>query len=262
MATFTGSFQSETLSRKVNFTAIIPTDAPSIYDPEKKAADSGQMKTFYLLHGWDGNHEDWLHNTRVAELAGKYNVAVIMPSGENGFYVNHPGSNSYGSFIGEELVDVTRQLFRLSDKREDTWIGGLSMGGYGALRNGLHYADQFGKIVALSSRILTRKEGEMQQHPINDQLAMIIGSYNMQEMPADMDIHSLAEQMAEADSRPELYLACGTEDSLLDENRELHELLDATGYSHDYFETPGSHDWDFWNEYLEKALSWLTETEN
>lgn len=76
---------------------------------------------------------------------------MVMPSGDNAFYVDQPkGHNNYGEYIGQELVRLTRKMFPLSRKREDTFIGGLSMGGYGALRNGLKYSDTFGAVIALS----------------------------------------------------------------------------------------------------------------
>lgn len=90
MATFTGTMQSKQLMRKVNFSAILPSSTKSLYDPETEGTQIDKpFKTLYLLHGWDGNHEDWIQNTRIVELATKYGIAVIMPSGENSFYVDH-----------------------------------------------------------------------------------------------------------------------------------------------------------------------------
>lgn len=82
------------------------------------------------------------------------NLAVVMPAGENAFYVDQPSIGAmHGQFIGEELVEITRKMFPLSRKREDTFIGGLSMGGFGALRNGLKYHDTFGAVICLSGAL-------------------------------------------------------------------------------------------------------------
>ena len=79
--------------------------------------------------GITGNHTDFISETRIRALAEEHNLAVIMPSGYNAFYLDQPEShNYYGSFVGEELVRMARSMFPLSTRREDTFIGGVSMG--------------------------------------------------------------------------------------------------------------------------------------
>ncbi|MCC5894529.1 MAG: acetylesterase [Alkalibacterium sp.] len=256
MATLTATFQSKELMRKVSFTAIIPTSTKSLYDPEPLAETKGPLKTLYLLHGWDGNHEDWIQNTRIVKWATEYNIAVIMPSGENSFYVDHPSGDNYGKFIGRELVEETRKLFPLSDKREDTFIGGLSMGGYGALRNGYHFNDTFSKIIALSSRVFQKNDPYhdlTEENPINKRIWHMIGSKSYKDVPDNIDIYSLIDQCR---NKPDLFLACGTEDFLFEENRALHEQLVTQGIKHEYMEEPGEHNWSFWTQSLTQALAW------
>src|SRR5690606_9197863 len=128
------TFLSRSLKRKVAFNAIIPGDSG---DPRLPAAE-GPFKTLYLLHGIFGNHTDWLTNSRIQMLAESRNLAVIMPAGDNAFYLDQTDRGDlYGQFVGQELVAATRAMFNLSHRREDTFIAGLSMGGYGAIRNGL-----------------------------------------------------------------------------------------------------------------------------
>lgn len=262
MAIITATIQSRTLQRKTTFAAIIPTKTKSFYDPQKGSnEEEDPLKTLYLLHGWDGDHQDWLHNTRIVELADKYRFAVIMPNGENGFFVDNPGANRYGAFLTDELVEETQRLFPLSHKREDTWIGGLSMGGYGALRNGLQNRERFGKIAAFSSAILKRMDETFSNPGPEEQLKAIIGGNSYRDMPLDMDVHWLAGQAAPTEPRPEIYLTCGTDDFLLEDNRTFHEWLNRLNYPHAYRESSGAHDWDYWNNELEPALKWLTGVE-
>ena len=138
MALVKVDFFSESLMRTVSIQALIPVDKKEI---EKEITnEKNTYKTLNLLHGIFGNHTDWVCGTRIQRWAQDHDLAVIMPSGENKFYVDNEKSHEYYSrFIGEELVEVTRQLFPLSLKREDTFIAGLSMGGYGAIINGLKY---------------------------------------------------------------------------------------------------------------------------
>ena len=128
MALIQADFFSKSLMRTVTINVIIPTDKavfPGMAKPEKKP-----LKTLYLLHGIFGNYTDWVTGTRLQSWAQDRGLCVVMPSGDNHFYVDNPESESYyGKFIGEDLVEFTRDTFQLSDKREDTFIGGLSMGG-------------------------------------------------------------------------------------------------------------------------------------
>src|SRR5690625_2701556 len=105
---FSGSFYFKSLTRKVPFTAIIPTQSElELIHGENKPEFSQPKRTLYLLHGWDGSNEDWLFNSRIYELAREYNVADILPSGENSFYLDNPKGNAYGQRIGEELDEQT-----------------------------------------------------------------------------------------------------------------------------------------------------------
>lgn len=262
MAILTGSFQSKELFRKVSFTAVIPTTTRSIYEPENAESDNKDepLKTLYLLHGWDGNHEDWLHNTRIAELAIKHHVAIIMPDGQNSFYVDQPNGDHFGKFIGEEFVHETRRLFHLSDKREDTTIGGLSMGGYGALRNGFYYPKTFGNILVFSSKIFTKRSSAdiIFDQPISWRYQTLIKGETTAALPGDMDIEELAVKAFESkEDNPRLYLSCGTEDDLIDEQRSFHRFLKEHDYAHEYVEAPGMHNWDYWNTSIEQGLEWL-----
>jgi len=258
MATITTTFQSEELKRNVTFSAIIPTATKSLYDYETKAEAKPQgFKTLYLLNGWNGNHEDWIINSSIVKLAEQYNLAVIMPSGENSFYVDHVDGSNYGRFIGEELVSVTRNLFPLSKKRDDTFIGGLSMGGYGALRNGYMYNDTFSKIIGLSSSVLHKHDHVhdlTEENAINTKLKFIIQSESFAGMDDTLDIYEVIRQ---AETKPDLFLTIGTEDFLYEENRQLHDWLEKEGLNHHYAEAPGEHNWKFWEKTIHQAIKWI-----
>jgi S-formylglutathione hydrolase FrmB len=137
----------------VQFNAILPADQMSaLYAPA-----APPLKTFYILHGYTGSCMEWFMNSELGDLAARYGLAFIMPDAENHFYVDDmKRCDLYGEFIGHELVDFTRRVFPLSDRTADTIVGGVSMGGYGALRNGLKYNDVFGHVVAISPRSLCR----------------------------------------------------------------------------------------------------------
>ena len=153
MALLRVDFYSRYLQRNVVLTAVIPVDK---MDGNKLAKRrQGPYRTVYLLHGLFGRDYDWIDKTHVVQTAEARDVAIIMPSGEDGLYLDKPEINEWhGKFISEELVEITRRLFPLSRKREDTALAGISIGAYTALINGLLRPDRFGSIVALSGAFM------------------------------------------------------------------------------------------------------------
>ncbi|UTY40586.1 esterase family protein [Allocoprobacillus halotolerans] len=255
MALVQVDFVSQKLKRTVTINAIIPVDKESGKRKEK-------FKTLYLLHGIFGNYTDWVCGTRIQRWAQDHDLAVIMPSGENKFYVDNDNSHEYFSqFIGEELIEVTRAMFPLSHQREDTFIAGLSMGGYGALTNGLKYHQTFGYIAALSSALMIdtfveAKDGKDVPYMMKrSYLTSVFGDLTKLK-GSDKDYKALIEKLDVKDV-PAIYMACGTEDALLTQNRDYRDFLKAHHIPLTYEEGPGGHEWDFWDRYIKRVLEWL-----
>lgn len=262
MAIFQVTFLSECLGRTVPLTVILPTDkmpAPGTVRAER----TEPYKTLYLLHGVLGSCGDWLYGTRIQRWAEERNLAVVMPSGDNSMYLDNP-VDRYGEYVGSELVKFTRRSFPLSRRREDTFIGGLSMGGFGALRAGLKYNDTFGAIVALSSALIM---DESLLIPVDDPVFpgegapyrhWVYGEDLEQALHSDKNPVHLVKTMAAAGERfPAIYMACGDDDFLLEKNVAFHELLDRCGVGHVFERGPGAHEWDFWDRHIKRALDWL-----
>ena len=261
MAQVQVNYFSGALMRQVTFQAIVPVDKMMIMNiPDK---EQKPFQTLYLLHGIFGNHMDWMTGTRIERWAQEKDLVVIMPAGDNSFYVDHPRDGArYGEFIGKELVEITRKMFPLSHRREDTFIGGLSMGGYGAMRNGLKYADTFGYIVSLSGKLLFDDLDDLVEHS-----PMLIGSRNyytscMGDLDklagSDKDNCALIDRLLEQHKPiPSIFIAVGTDDFLLETNRNYHRFLQERGVEVTYQEGPGAHEWDFWDRWIKRALDWL-----
>ncbi len=246
------------MRREVTFNALLPLESGGGSEEEAKRP----LPALYLLHGYAGSHNDWLNFSRIRELADQYRVAVFMPSGENRFFLDDEEKEElFGEYIGRELVEFTRRMFPLSQEREQTWIGGFSMGGYGAIRNGLKYADRFGRIIALSSALLPYTianiptdyhngiAGYAYYRNVFGDLTRVLGS--------DKDPEALIKQLkSQGTDIPQIYMACGTEDFLLEVNRRYHDFLAAENIPHTYRETPGSHNWEFWNASIRDAFQW------
>ena len=256
MAYIQACIMSESLMRTVNITVILPADKLP-RRPQKP------FKTLYLLHGIFGSQYDWISGTNIQRWADEKNLAVVMPAGENMFYVDQEDRHTmYGQFVGQELVELTRRMFPLSPAREDTFIAGLSMGGYGALRNGLKYMDTFGYIAGLSVANVTEDidqradtaerfyQGRRFAASVFGDLGKVAGS--------DMDLFHLAQARgASGMPLPRIYLACGVDDPLLDGNLRLRDCLLQNGFDVVWEEGPGAHEWDFWNRHIQRVVSWL-----
>lgn len=260
MAIIQTEYYSLAMGGFTSFAAVLPIDLPPTATLPPRYA-GGPWPTLYLLHGYSGARNDWLRNSPVEMLAAQYGIAVVMPEGGNRFWIDNPETGvRAGEMLGRELVEVTRSLFNLSPKREDTLIGGLSMGGYGAIRNGLKYHDTFSAILAFSSALITKAyaDGEFDE---KSDLGLPVSYYFHVFGPkekvtgSDTDPAALAEK-CRGDNAPALFMACGSEDFLFGRNLELHEKLDAMGYPHEWWVEPGIHDFDFWNRAIRAGLAW------
>ena len=261
MAYIQMTFAADTLKRWTDFDVILPVEKagnPAAEKPE-------HFPTLYLLHGFSGNSKDWITYSGIRRYAEEHNIAVVMPSGENAFYVDNEEMGLYsGSFI-KELVEFTRRVLPLSEKREDTFIGGLSMGGFGALRNGMLYSDMFSKIISLSGAFIIEdiagaKEGSNVGMESYGYYRRIFGDLDHVEK-TDKNPLICAEQAAEKGNAPKVMMACGTEDFLIENNRQVHAGLENMGIDIEYFEGPGTHNWDFWDGWIEKGMCWLDQKE-
>lgn len=260
MALLQVSFFSKSLMRTVPVTVVLPVD--KIFFLGMPVREEKPFKTLYLLHGIFGNHTDWVSGTNIQRWAEEKDLAVVMPSGENSFYVDNPGEGrDFGRFTGEELVEVTRKMFPLSRRREDTYIAGLSMGGYGAIRNGLKYHETFGCIAGLSAALITDSLDQRQDDGnfLNSR-TYAEGCFGDLAKVAESDMNPkwLVKKLKEQDVKfPAIYLACGESDTLLGVNEELNACLEKAGVPATYEVGPGAHEWDFWNRHIKKVLDWL-----
>ncbi|MFW3587487.1 alpha/beta hydrolase [Vagococcus fluvialis] len=261
MALVQVNFISKMLSRTVTFNAIIPLDKISF--GEEEVVEAKPLKTLYLLHGAFGNYTDYLSGTRIQRWAEEHNLAVIMPSRENQFYVDKPSrGENYGAYVADELVEFTRKMFPLSHKKEDTFIAGLSMGGYGALINGLKYHETFSHIGAFSPGLM------IDDIASRSELLSVTGwSLDFYENAfggidtiknSDKDYYYLIDQLIENKKEiPKIYLPIGTDDFLLESVRGFKSFVDEREVPLIYIEDDGGHEWDFWDKYVKNFLEWL-----
>lgn len=224
--------------------------------PQRLAA--GKAKTLYLLHGMSDDEGTWMRRTSIERYAEEKGLAVVMPDGGLGWYTDMYRGLAWFKFISGELPALCRRFFPiLSDKREDTYIGGNSMGGYGALKCALRAPQTFSRVISLSGALdaadnainntvpATRRYWEDVFGPAED----VSGSEN--------DLFAAATALTDPALRPRIYMWCGTEDFLYAQNTRMRDHLRALGYDLTYEESPGDHQWRHWDKKIADALDWL-----
>ncbi|MCL1835727.1 MAG: alpha/beta hydrolase-fold protein [Oscillospiraceae bacterium] len=259
MAWFQGNFASQSLNRQVSVNVLIPADM-RLGVPKKQ---DKPFKTIYLLHGFTGDCSDWITGTSIGEISQMYDFAVVMPSGENSFYVDIERSGRlYSTFIGKELVEFTRKIFPLSHERDDTIVAGLSMGGYGALYNGLKHHETFGHTIALSSALVADRAKDTTDEP--SPMGATRGYFeetfgDLDELEnTDKNLRVLAKRVLEKGKDfPNLYFTCGYNDMLVYGNRALSAYMNEIGFKHIYEEGAGTHEWRYWDAFLRRGLKML-----
>lgn len=263
MAFFNIEFYSNCLSRTVSFKMLIPNDYNNSWQPEQKRKDK-RMKTLFLLHGFSGNAGNWVPDY----LPSLYNFAIVMPNGENSFWIDGEATGrKFGTYLTEELVEYVRKTFGLAMNADETYIMGLSMGGFGALRAALSHPDTFGKVAALSSAYIIHSIAHMTEESNTDGMANLayykecFGDLDTVESSINNPEVLVENILKDGRKMPEIYMACGTEDFLLERNRAFDRFLTEKGVEHKYFESKGNHDGVFWNEYAIKMCDIMFENE-
>lgn len=244
MAFFNCYFKSEVLAQEVCFNAIIPN-----------SAGDENIRTLYLLHGISDNHTNWMRYSCIERYANENGIAVIMPNVDRSFYTDMKNGRNYYTFINEELVNYTRRIFKLSTKREDTFIAGLSMGGYGAYKIALRNPDKYCAAGSLSGLLDISNHADLTQWDNDRYLAF--GNVTTLDDGEESILYLVKNFKGK--NKPRLYQACGTEDFLYPDNVTFRKLIKGKGFDHFYEEGPGNHNWKFWNEYIEKAIKFFME---
>lgn len=230
--------------------------------PERTGREEEAVyKTLYLFHGASGDHTSWMRKTSIERYADEYGIAVVMPEVGNSWYTDTCYGAKYFTFVTEELPAVCRSYFRgMSARREDNLVAGLSMGGYGALKVALTYPERYYACASLSGALDITRKGR------STDLNLWRANFDFQmQDPMELegsshDIYALTRKnKREGKAFPKLYLWCGTEDALIENNRSFHLLLESLDIKHCYEESEGNHSWKWWDLHIQDALRCLLE---
>ncbi len=216
-----------------------------------------KFKILYLLHGYMGDYTDWLRFSSLERYLWEHRLMVVMPSNNNSYYTDMDRGLDYFTYMTEELPQILHGYFPISEKREDHFIAGLSMGGFGALKIGLHKQDYFSKAASLSGavdleHIRTITEGT----PRHKLFIATFGDQTTKNTENDLK-HVILELKKKEKVIPELYIACGKDDFLFEDHVAFKAFLDKEKINHVSIENDGTHDWAYWDLQILSVLNWI-----
>jgi S-formylglutathione hydrolase FrmB len=240
---------SKLMSREMPYRVIFPVK----YDQKDNQT---RYSVLYLLHGLTGHFDNWSDKTKLAEYASKYKYIIVMPEGNDGWYsdsVSVPNDKHESYFI-QELIPEIDAKFRTVGTKESRAIAGLSMGGYGALKFGLKYPEKFVLAGSFSGALDAPLRGQNHQF-LRPSIMSVFGEEGNKSRK-DNDIFSLINLITPEKIKdlPFLYIDCGTEDWLIEPNRDFATFLFQKKIPHEFRQLPGKHDWKFWDSEVDEFL--------
>ncbi|HLJ90814.1 MAG TPA: alpha/beta hydrolase family protein [Candidatus Angelobacter sp.] len=250
-----GRFLSDGLGREVRYRVLLPAD----YD-----SSSYRYPVLYLLHGLYGDCENWTTRTHLNRYAAGLNLIIAMPDAGNSWYADsrhasaaNAGGSMFETYIAKDFIQEIDGHYRTLLERHTRAIGGLSMGGYGAVKLALKYPELFVMAGGISSAFDAPRDLHEKNPEFREELLQAFGPPHDPTRKQN-DVFELAAQ-AKGKQLPYFYLDCGTGDSFIQSNREFAQRLLGLGIPYEYHEVPGAHAWDYWDSAIARFLQALKQ---
>ena len=255
MAFLQVQFFSNVLNAASTVNVILP-EAHQGIGMEASATDR-LPDVLYLLHGYSDDHSIWMRRTSVERYAAAHHLAVIMPAVNHSFYCNEIHGERYWDYVSEELPQTMHRFLRLSSRPEDTYVAGLSMGGYGAMRLALTYPERFGAAASFSGVVDLARSQTLQSRSLD--MRRVFG--DLKDLRGtEADNMFLMKKNAAAERKPRLYVSCGTADFLYDQHERFVPALKENGWDVTHYEKPdATHEWGFWDEQIQAFIRFIYE---
>lgn len=257
MALFECKYPSTVMNKFMELNVILPDYEDQILDKE------GKYPVVVLLHGYTDDYSKWLRMTSIERYATEMGVAIVMPEAGKSFYTDMYHGDPYFTYITEEVMRDVRKWFPITKDPEYTFIAGLSMGGYGAMKIALTYPERF-KGGATFSGALTMAQTANVKYPegtedwlkrLETDIQLIFEDVN-QVVGTKDDLFWLVEQNHK-EKLPNLYISCGTDDFIYEATKAFTGHLDKLKVPYKYHEEPAVHHWSFWDSEIQSCLEWF-----
>lgn len=258
MNLFEVSFSSTILDRKTEFNVLLP-------NPADIGGRTKETKTLLLLHGYSDDHTAWLRKSLIEVYAREYNLAVVMPNAQNSFYTNMAFGQKFFDHIAIEIPEFVQSVFQLSAKREDNFVAGLSMGGYGAFKIGLNFPERFSAAASLSGVVDIQFVFDQNINATENRFySPFTLAYGLAPTvkDTDSDIPALLKKVSASKMKPRLFQCCGTEDHLYENNLRVRDIAKGLDLDFTYEDGPGDHVWQYWDVNIKRVLEWLRIEKN
>jgi putative tributyrin esterase len=254
MALVRCDFFSEVLGIGTSMTVLLPQQTSAqVGLPGRSGGDDPPV--LYLLHGLTDDDTAWTRHTSIERYVAPLGLAVVMPQGARSFYTDEEHGNRYWTFLSEELPEVCRGFFRLSVRRSDTYVAGLSMGGYGAVKWALRDRNRFAAAASLSGALDMAHRIRDDAHPLDPRVRhTVFGDRPVEGSPNDL--LALLDKPADG-PMPALFVCCGTEDHLYEDNQRFVDAARSRNVPLTVDFGPGDHDWAYWDTKIRDVLAWL-----
>ncbi len=238
---------SEALGMQTEVEIVLPQSSTVGEIGTSNKNTSEKLKCLYLLHGLSDDETIWMRRTSIERYAAKYGICVVMPGGAKSFYSDMKYGLKYYTYIAKELPQIIESLLSVSSDREDRYIAGLSMGGYGALKIALREQGKYAAAAALS--------------PVSDihntNFTSVLIPVFDGKIPNDADLFSLTKEHNCDEIKPRIYITVGKNDFMYNDTVRLNQHLSSLDYDYTYRETEGAHTWDVWDKSIQNVLEWM-----
>lgn len=252
MAHLRCDFFAETLGLSTSLTVLLPESAAGQIG--MGGSSRADVPVLYLLHGLSDDDTIWTRRTSIERYVSELGLAVVMPQVHQSFYSDEVHGMAFWTFLTRELPSTVHRFFRLSERREDTFVAGLSMGGYGAMKWALREPWRFAAAASLSGALGLRHPSAGADPDFARLMQRVFGD-GPTEGTRDDVLHLVST--ADKDDLPALYVACGTDDFLFPANEEFVRVAGEAGVPLSVDFGPGDHEWSYWDAQIQRVLGWL-----
>jgi putative tributyrin esterase len=245
-------FFSDVLGLSTSMTVLLPQQTATQIGMAGHHGDR-PSPVLYLLHGLSDDDTIWVRRTSIERYVAPLGLAVVMPQVHRSYYTDEAYGGRYWTFLSEELPQLVDSFFRTSAARQDTFVAGLSMGGYGAMKWALRQPDRFAAAASLSGVLEIARVNRVR--PEDPRLfTRIFGDADVTGTPDDLGW--LREQI-EPDALPALWVGCGTEDPLYGQSVRFVDACARAAVPVTSSFVTGDHTWDVWDAQIQEVLAWL-----
>jgi putative tributyrin esterase len=214
-----------------------------------------KRKVLFLLHGLSDDGSAWLRYTAIETLAAEYGLVVIMPSVGRSFYTDQPNGQNYFSYLTGELPRYLADLFGLPLRREDTFIAGNSMGGYGAFKAALLHPELYAAAASFSGVLSLDILNTIPNDPRREEFALLFGDLEKLSGSEHDPAVWLQRAAQNPSNLPHLYIAVGRQEDLYPLSGYFHAACQSLGIRSEYHEEDGRHDWFLWDRQIRQFLA-------